>query len=143
DGLQGERDEILTQYRKKRISERDLDRQFDQIQQEETVLLEKRQRLTQALSDATDSEQRMQNARTLLQQLHARLDDAGAAGMTPALKHEIVTALVREIRVDTVDIGLSQRGNMKRRAVVHAYYVFDEPADQREQMCDVLQSPCG
>ncbi len=69
----------------------------------------------------------MQRARTLLQQLHARLDDAEQP-VTPAVQREMVEALVLFIRVETVEVGLSQRGRMKRKAKVTARYTFERPA---------------
>jgi hypothetical protein len=69
----------------------------------------------------------MQGARALLQQLHARLDDPEQP-VTPAVQREMVEALVLFIRVDTVEVGLSTRGRMKRKAKVTVRYTFERPA---------------
>ncbi len=55
DGLQGERDAVLTQYRKGRISERDLGRQLDSIADEEQGQVRARERLVAALQDASEA----------------------------------------------------------------------------------------
>jgi site-specific DNA recombinase len=126
DELQGQRDEILALYRRGRISERDLDRQLDQIAAEEAGHTRTRDELLAALGDASDASAQLETARTVLLQLRARLD---VETLTPALKRDVIRALVREIRVETQEIGLTTRGRIKRRAVLHVWYCFDEPAE--------------
>jgi hypothetical protein len=68
---------------------------------------------------------RLETARTLLQQLHARLD---SEPLTPELKRYVVRTLVLEIRVETQVLGTSVRGHFKRQAVLRVRYCFDPPA---------------
>jgi hypothetical protein len=130
-----QRDTVVALYRRGRISERDLERQLDDIAREEASHQREHARFTAAMQAATDGGQRLRTVRTLLQQLHARLDSADT--LTPAVQREVAQALVREIRVDTVEVGLSTRGRMKREAQVHVLYAFDAP--QSEHSCDL---PC-
>lgn len=132
DMQQQQRDTVVALYRRGRISERDLERQLDDIAREEASHQREHARFTAAMQAATDGEQRLRTARTLLQQLHARLDSADT--LTPAVQREVAQALVREIRVDTLEVGLSTRGRMKREARVHVFYAFDAP--QGEHSCD-------
>ncbi len=126
DMLQDERDAILTQYRKQRISERDLARQLAAIAEEEAEQAHTREQRLAALQDVTDMDARLQAARTHLQQLHARLDDPEQP-VTPAIQREMIEALVLFIRVDAVEAGLSTRGRMKRKAKVTVRYTFEPP----------------
>jgi hypothetical protein len=51
--------------------------------------------------------------------------------LTPERKREILTVLVREIRVHTEEVGLTKRsGRIKRRAVLHVSYRFKRPDAQ-------------
>jgi hypothetical protein len=127
DAQQAERDTIFTKYRKGHMSERDLDHQLGQIAEEEADLIAQRDALSAALADATTLQQRLESARTHLQQLRARLDDPERP-VTPAVQREMVEDLVRFIRVETVVVGLSQRGRMKRKAKVTVRYTFERPA---------------
>jgi site-specific DNA recombinase len=126
DAQQTERDTIFTKYRKGHMSERDLDHQLAQIAEEEADIIAKRDALLTALADATTHQERLEGARTLLQQLHARLDDPEQP-VTPAVQREMVEALVKFIRVETVEIGLSTRGRMKRQAQMTVCYTFKRP----------------
>jgi site-specific DNA recombinase len=126
DEQQAERDAVLALYRKGRINERDLDRQLDDIATEEAGVTARRDALTAALSDSASRQDRLQNARTLLQQLHARLDDPEQPA-TPAVQRAVVKALVQSIRVETVEIGISTRGRIKRQAQAHVRYSFERP----------------
>jgi site-specific DNA recombinase len=134
--FQAERDLVLTQYRKARITERDLDHQLDAIEREETAVRKARAATVARLDSGAATETRLDSARTLLQRLHARLD---GGPLSQDSREELVRALVSEIRVETVEAGISQRGNVKRESVVHVTYAFDEPARQTH---DVGVSAC-
>jgi site-specific DNA recombinase len=124
-GQQAERDAVLALYRKGRITERDLDRQLDAIAAQETSVTARREDLLAALDLAGAQQDRMERARELLQQLHARLD---AETLTPAVKRQVVEALVQDVRVDTVEVGLSTRGRIKREASILVTYRFQRPS---------------
>jgi site-specific DNA recombinase len=128
DALQGERDTVMREYRKGRIDDRTKDRQLDEIAAEEAGHTKTRAALASALADATDTEARLATARDLLMTLRATLD---SRPLTHARKREILTALVREIRVHTEEVGLTKRsGRIKRRAVLHVTYRFAKPKAQ-------------
>jgi site-specific DNA recombinase len=133
--FQAERDSVLALFRKGRISERDLDHQLDAIEREESATRKARVATLARLDAGAATEQRLDSARALLQRLHARLD---SGPLSEATRVEVVRALVAEIRVETVDAGLSQRGRVKRESVVHVTYTFDDPAQQHH---DVDASP--
>jgi hypothetical protein len=137
DAQQAERDAVLALFRKGRISERDLNRQLDQIAEQEATILAKRDTQLAALTAATARAERAQNARALLQRLHARLDDEP---LTAELKREIVETLVQEIRVKTVEVGISVRGRVKQDWQVHVTYCFDEPTEPETGTDDTLQA---
>jgi hypothetical protein len=44
------------------------------------------------------------------------------------VRQELVRALVADIRMDTVEVGVSRRGNVKRGSEVHVTYTFTEPS---------------
>jgi site-specific DNA recombinase len=102
----------------------DLRCQLDDIAGRERDLQAQRALVQAALQRAGEAQERVEHARRLLQQLHARLD---SEAMTPALQREIVQALVLEAWVETVEVGLSTRGRMKREARVRVRYAFEDP----------------
>jgi hypothetical protein len=129
DALQSERDTVVREYRKGRIDERTYDRQLDEIAREEAGHVKTRESLLAALQDATDTETGLATARDLLMTLRATMDSGGP--LTPERQREIVTKLVREIRVYTEEVGLNKRtGRIKRRAVLHVTYRFARPEAQ-------------
>jgi site-specific DNA recombinase len=125
DASQRERDSVVTMYRKGSITERDLEHQLAELARESAALLARRDAASQALADAVEQEQRMQGARTLLQTLHARLDEVDDGERTPAQQRDIVEKLVKSIRVQTVASGTSARGRVKRSANIEVTYTFD------------------
>jgi chromosome segregation ATPase len=127
EALQRERDSMLALFRKGRISERDLDRQLDAIGQEETGHQRERERLAAQVRADQDTTGRLETARTLLQRLHARLDEAAH---NPTVQRELVHVLVASITVQSEEIGLSRQGRVKRRAVVRVVYCFEDPSTQ-------------
>ncbi len=128
DALQGERDTVMREYRKGRIDDRTKDRQLDEIAAEEAGHTKTRAALASALAEATDTETRLATARDLLMTLRATMD---SGPLTPERKREILTVLVREIRVHTEEVGLTKRsGRIKRRAVLHVSYRFARPDAQ-------------
>ncbi|HKB46675.1 MAG TPA: recombinase zinc beta ribbon domain-containing protein, partial [Ktedonobacterales bacterium] len=126
---QRQRDTYLELFGKGRINELDLNRQLDRIAQEEVSTTKERDALTEAINAATERQERVQRARTLLQQLHARLD---AEGDTPAFRREAAELLVDNIRVETVMTGGEDaRGRPYRQAHVHVTYIFEPVSQQR------------
>jgi site-specific DNA recombinase len=110
----GERDRILELYRKGRITDADLDRQMDQIGQEEARLLANVEDVTATLRGVTDGEAQLQSAQATLEKLGDRLD----AGISWEVKRQLVEALVGGVRIDTCEEG----GN--RRASIAVTYRF-------------------
>jgi site-specific DNA recombinase len=127
DAQQAERDSVLVLFRKGCIGERDLDRQLDDIARQEADIKEKRDSSMAALADATTRQDRLQGARERLQQMHAILDDPQRP-VTPAVQRTMVEDLVRSIRVETVEVGVSARGRIKREPRVTVRYTFERPA---------------
>jgi len=125
EAVQSQRDAVLALFRKGRISERDLDRQLDDIRCEEDGHVREREKILTTMQRDADGAERLDSARTLLQQLHARLD---GESITPELKHEVVQSLVARLVVETVEAGLSARGKPKRRAKVKVTYTFEAPS---------------
>jgi site-specific DNA recombinase len=133
--IQSQRDAVLALYRRQRISERDLDRQLDDIAREEDGHARERERLLATMQRDTDGAKRLDSARTLLQQLHARLD---GEQITPELKREAMQRFVARVVVETVEAGLSARGKPKRRAKAKVTFTFEAPAST--QFCDTTPS---
>jgi len=125
DTYQSQRDAVVALFRRGRISERDLDRQLDDITREESGVHHERERIMAALQTANNAQDRLTGARTLLQQLHARLD---SEPITPELQRMAVETIIAGIWVVTEEIGLSTRGKVKRRARVIVTYCFDNPS---------------
>jgi len=125
EAMQSQRDDILALYRRHLISERDLERQLAEIKREEDGHVHERDQHLAAMQRDTDDGKRLDSARTLLQQLHARLD---GESITPELKREVVQSLVARIVVETVEAGISERGRPKHKAKVKPTYMFNAPA---------------
>ncbi len=125
---QSERDAVLALFRKGRITERDLDRQLDDITREEHDLAARLLTLQQQSQDAQDAATKLAGAADLLRELRGRLDDSP---LTPALKRKIVETLVTHLRVN-VEPGPDTGEPV---SVVHAVYCFDPPGI-------TLRTPC-
>jgi len=120
-GKQGEKDTVITLYRRGRIDGFDLDRQLDQIQREEADLHTELEQAQEASHTSVDVEQGLRTAESLLRDLHARL----AEPMTDELKRQLIEALVERIVVDTV-----QDESGKKRSKVHVTYRFAAPGQE-------------
>ncbi len=102
DNLAGkvtERDRILSLFRKGRITEKDLDKQLDQISQEETAIRANMEDLTATLRGVTDETAQLQSTQALLQKLRGRLDQ----GISWEVKRQLVEALVGGVRIETIE----------------------------------------
>lgn len=124
EALQGERDAILTKYRKGGITERDLDRQLAAMTQEEAKLTAARDTAALGVQDSASTEARLLRARTHLQHLHADLDNGP---LTPAKMRAAVEALVISMRVETKEVPgqVDRKGRPKRRGRVVTTYAFE------------------
>lgn len=128
-GMQGERDSVLALYRKGRVSEHDLNRQLDDIAREEAQHTAAEAAAQAALSESSETVDRLERARLLLQGLHARLEaESDAATPSLALRREAMRALIEQITVETVSAGTSVRGRPKYEARARVRYTFDRPA---------------
>jgi hypothetical protein len=113
-----------------------MDRQLDAMDREEATQRTKRAAALARLEKSTAKAARLDQARTLLQRLHARLDNEP---MTEALRRELVEVLVVEVRVDIMEVGLTRKGTAKRRPHPVVCYAFDDPADRVQ---DNSMTPC-
>jgi hypothetical protein len=135
DAYQAQRDDAVALFTRKRINERDLDRQLDRIAREETGAREQHAKIMAALQETTTQQERLVSARTLLQQLHAILDEGP---ITPELQRKVTQAAVVRIDVKTVEAGVSQRGKPRYKAGFRITYVFGE--DVLAQLRDTTSS---
>jgi site-specific DNA recombinase len=94
-----EKDSVITLFRRGRIDESALDRQLDQIQQDETTKRNEIEEVQQQLRDLQEKEDGLRYAHELL----LRLSQHMAQPLTWEIKRELVEALVAEIRVDTAE----------------------------------------
>jgi len=104
DNLAGkitERDRILGLFRKGRISEKDLDKQLDQIGQEETAIRANMEDLAATLRGVGDETAQLQSTQALLEKLVGWLDQ----GVSWEVKRQLVEALVGGIRIETTEEG--------------------------------------
>jgi site-specific DNA recombinase len=136
EAMQCQRDDILALYRRKLISERDLERQLADIKREEAGYADERDGHLAALQRDADGAKQLDSARVLLQQLHALLDEGP---ITPELKCKVAQTWVIRIDVKTVEAGLSQRAKPKYKARFSVTYVFGE--DVLAQLRDTITSP--
>jgi site-specific DNA recombinase len=125
EAMQGERDDILALYRRKLISERDLEHQLADIKREEDGHAGERDQILATMQRDTDGAERLNSARTLLQQLHARLD---GEPITPEMKRQVVQSIVARLVIETMEAGLSERGKPKRCAKAKVTLIFEAPA---------------
>lgn len=123
---QQESDAVITLFRRGRITQSQLDRQLNEIDREEAGLRALLAESHGRRSAAADAQAQIRAASRLLSDLNARLDQP----LTFALKRELVEALVKDIRVQTVGMGRA------REAQVTVTYAFgsvenctDIPAD--------------
>jgi site-specific DNA recombinase len=117
---QAEKDAVLALFRKGRISERDLDRQLDDIAREEVELARQVQALMKRLASADDAEAKLAGAEALLQEL---LDTLDAEPMTSALRRRLVERLVSSIVVGTEPDPDGKPGDL--RAVARVIYCYE------------------
>jgi site-specific DNA recombinase len=111
---QGERDAVLGLYRRGRIDDSALDRQLDEIDQEEARLEEERQSLEARMQNAGEVAERLKDLADLLAELRGELDSP----LTWEKKRALVEKLVGPVRVDTVE------EDGRKEAVVTATYHF-------------------
>jgi site-specific DNA recombinase len=122
---QREKDAVIALYRRGRISERDLDRQLDDIATEEAQLAETVERLKEQAQCARASEEQLAGAAALLERLRERLD---SGPLTPALQREAIAGLVASVLVDRKEAGTSLNGRPKYRPIVTVTYHFSDPS---------------
>lgn len=113
-GKRIERDRVLALFRKGRITEKDLDRQMDQINREEAGLRANIEHLSAGLQGVADATAHLQSTQALLEKLCARLDQ----GVSWEVKRQLIEALVGRIRIDTTE------ENGKRSASITVTYRF-------------------
>jgi site-specific DNA recombinase len=97
-GIASQRDVIIGLFRRGRIDADALDRQLDQIAQEEEGLRADLDAAKARAADATEGAARLRTAEDLLLELHRRQDEEP----TWEVKRQLVELLVVNIRVDTV-----------------------------------------
>jgi site-specific DNA recombinase len=132
DGLQGERDAILGLFRKQRISERDLGRQLDALDGEQSSIHAKTRTLQEQAASASDAADRLLSARAILERLAALLDSGD-----PAVRRELIEGLVASITVDREPTGRTGRAHYQ--PVVRVVYVFSELGAQvQTNICSKL-----
>jgi site-specific DNA recombinase len=115
---QGERDVMLGLYRRGRIDDGALNRQLDQIVDEERELLAAIAEYEASLTEARRTEEDLRTADTLLRDLRERLD----ASPDFETRRRIIATLVEGVTVDT---QVDERG--QKHAAVAVRYRFDAP----------------
>lgn len=123
----GERDSILTLYRKGRIEETALDRQLDALAHEERVFKERAGELADRLHAAQALAEQLRSAETLLCSLNAR----PASEMSWAERRHLVELLVAWVRVDTRTDATGHK-----RPEVHIAYRFAAQRTGRDGRID-------
>jgi hypothetical protein len=119
-GIAAQRDVILGLFRRGRIDADALDRQLDQIAEEEAGIKGELREVQKRVAEASEGVDRLRNAEDLLQGLHSRQDESP----TWELKRQLEELLVVGIRVDTIVEG------GKEVAAAEVTYAFT-PADSR------------
>lgn len=114
--LDGEKHKVIALYRKGRIDESDLDRQLDQVQQDEAAARAELADLQERLRGVQGKEEGLRGAQGLLERLARRLGEP----LTWQTRRQIAEALVEGIRVDTVPVGAGG----KKEAHVTVTYRF-------------------
>src|SRR5260370_7505633 len=95
----GEKDTVITLFRRGRIDEPTLDRQLDQIQQEEASLQKQIEHVQELLQNVHNVEAGILSAEKMLHTLRQRLEEP----LTWELKRQLIEALVERIYVETVE----------------------------------------
>lgn len=97
--LYTEKDSVITLFRRGRIDEFALDRQLDQIQQEEANVRKDLEDVQERLRCLQEKEDGLRSANELLRHLSQQLGES----LTWEVKRELVEALVEVIRIDTIE----------------------------------------
>jgi len=97
--MKEEQDRVITLFRRGRIDEATLDRQLDQIQQDEGSILKQLEQAQELLKSVHNVEAGMRSAEELLHTLHQRLEEP----LTWELKRQLIERLVERITVQTVE----------------------------------------
>jgi site-specific DNA recombinase len=119
-----ERDRVLSLYRKGRIGEATVERQMQEIAQEEDGLRAEIGELSQRLEGTGTQAVQLEAARTALDTLRARLQESPSW----ELRRQLVESLVERVRVDTRQEG------QERVARIRATYRFSaNPATRQRQ----------
>ena len=100
-----ERDRILSLYRRGRITERDLDRQLDQLDAEEGELRRQAAETERQREDARDWQERLGEAEGLLERLRGALRE----GIDPERQRAVLVALVALVDVVDGELRVSWR----------------------------------
>jgi site-specific DNA recombinase len=129
----GERNLMLSLYRKGTIDERTLDQQLADVTAEEDSLRTRIQELEGRVRHRIDETEGLRSAEALLRKLHSALDQ----NPTWETKRQIVELLVSGIRVDT----LEEDG--VKRARVNVTYRFDPPQEQGTTVAIGMDVPAG
>jgi len=103
--LDAEKDKVITLYRRGRIDESDLDRQLDEVQQEEEGVRGELAVLQERLRSVQEKEEGLRGALELLKRLARELEEP----ITWELRRQLVEALVEGVRVDTVQDGAGRK----------------------------------
>jgi site-specific DNA recombinase len=116
---QAERDTVIGLYRRGRIDAATLDRQLDQIAEEESELQDMISEREAMLTDAQRAGEELRSAEALLQDLRTRL----GTSLDFSTRRRIVEILVERVTVDTIT---DDQG--KKQATITVRYRFDAPA---------------
>ena len=107
-----EKDTVIGLFRRGRIDESDLDRQLDQIQQEESNIQKQIEQVQVLVQNARSIDTSLRTAEEMLQTLRQRLEEP----ITWEIKRQVVEALVERILVRTV---FGEGGKSKARITVN------------------------
>lgn len=97
--LDAEKDKVIALFRRGRIDESSLDRQLDQIEQEETEVHGELADLQEGLRSVQEKEEGLRGAEELLKRLSRQLEEP----LTWELRRQLVEALVESICIDTIE----------------------------------------
>lgn len=127
----GERDRVLTLYRRGTIGSDLLDRQMADIEKERRELAGALERARQELGGLDTATSAADSADSLLRELNERLSQP----LTFELKREIVETLVEGLVVETIE------EDGRKQAVVHVTYKFDDPQSRVGTHTETHSSP--
>jgi site-specific DNA recombinase len=124
EAQQAEKDKVIALYRKSLIGERDVERQYAELDREAARLQAEHDKLAARAAESAEVAAKLVTAEETLTRLRERLD---VEGDNPRVRRELVEDLVASISVAAEVVGVARSGRRRLRSLVTVVYCFADP----------------